>query len=296
MKLKKLTALTLAAAAFMSTTAFANDDNITVMYNSKPITFQYAQPTIVNSRTLVPLRGVFDTMGYTISYDEVTKTATITDSIITIKASSEQMSITKNGVTTVMKSDVKPQLINDYFMLPLRAVATATGAEVNWDAETRTVLISSEDAYEGSMQVEEKVYLAKVQQTTTAVKLFAIDNDDELLKNALGMAFMDSVEAGGDADYYKTVLDNLAELKALEAPDDMIEVQKLVESYTDELTALLTSTEGASASELGEKSTLTSKNLSVISQEFGEKLWEYFTDNNVYFEAIYGDSILDALK
>lgn len=296
MNFKKFTALTLAAMALSTTTAFA--DNINVVCDEKPITFQYAQPAIVNNRTLVPLRGVFDTMGYTISYDQNTKTATIANSTTVVKASADGMSYTQNGKTVTMNSDVKPQLINNYFMVPLRAVATVTGAEVDWQAESRTVIISTKkvENIQGKMPVAEKEYLEKVQQTTSNIKIFAANHQDTLLKNTLGLTENNVTELN-DAAYYKTVTDSLNELKALEAPAAMSEVQALVESYVDNVSSVIAyASSGASYDEVTAKTLEASKALSTISQDFGVKLWNYFNANEVNFEKLYGDSILDALK
>lgn len=297
MNLKKFTALTLTALTLASTTAFADSD-IKVVCDSTPITFQYAQPTIVNSRTLVPLRGVFDTMGYTISYDQATKTATIANGKTTVKASVEGMSYTTKGNTIQMNSDVKPQLINDYFMVPLRAVATVTGAEVSWEAETRTVLIftKEEENIQGKMPVAEKEYLEKVQEVTHNVKVFVANNQDTLLKNSLGLTENNVTELH-DAQYYKSITDSLNELKALEAPASMNEVQMLVESYVDNVNSIITyAGSGASNEDVTSKSIETSKEIFNISQEWGIKIWNYFSENEVNFEALYGEEILDVFN
>lgn len=42
--------------------------------------------------------------------------------------------------------DVAPEIINDRTMIPLRAVTESFGAEVTWDADTKTVTITDEIA------------------------------------------------------------------------------------------------------------------------------------------------------
>lgn len=298
MNFKKFTALTLASITLMTSTAFADDINV-VCDNNK-ITFEFAKPEIINSRTMVPLRGVFDTMGYEISYDSASKTATLSNETTVIKASAEEMSVTANGTTKIMNSDVKPQLINDYFMVPLRAVASATGADVEWEAETKTVYINTVEVenLRGTMSVDEGEYLAQVQETTDSIKLFASENKDSVLKNALGQTKNENISAGGDAAYYQSVTDSLNKLKTLDAPDAMNDVQMLVESYVNELTALINTavSDGVDGEALAAKSLETSKNLSAISENCGTALWNYFTANDVNFELIYGEAILDILK
>ncbi len=316
MNLKKFSVLAAAIALLNSSTVFA--DGINVVYNSTPVTFTSAQPAIVDDRALVPLRGVFDTMGYTVSYDAATKTATISDNRTVIKASSEKMSVTKDGKTTVLSSDVKPQLINDYFMAPLRAIAEATGAEVNWDSASRTVYINQKDIIEellnsedtvsedddnndvnaGTMKTSEKNYLSMIQDTTEDVKNFAYDKNDALLKNVFGITERTSVGVSGGIEYYQSVIDNLEDLKRADPPESMKEIQALVEDYADEIISIINkgTKDNLSNEKLGELSLETSEKLTLISQDFSAKLWNYFIENDVYFEAIYGMEILDALK
>ena len=87
MKKKMFSTAAITLAMLFPLTAYADND-VKVTLNNAPISFETAQPTIVNGRTLVPLRGVFDKMGYEISYDNVTKTATLKKDQSIIKASS----------------------------------------------------------------------------------------------------------------------------------------------------------------------------------------------------------------
>ena len=54
---------------------------------------------------------------------------------------SNPITITVNG--RIIQSDVPPQIIGGRTMVPLRAVAEALGADVQWDGNTNTVIITS---------------------------------------------------------------------------------------------------------------------------------------------------------
>ena len=136
MKLRKLF-LTAVAAVAMSTAVYAQDINVSL--NGNIIAFPNQKPVVVEGRTLIPLRGVFDNMGYAIDWDGETKTVTLTKDSNTITISIGQASYALNGESHAI--DVPAQIINGSTMLPLRAIADATGAEVLWDGETKIATI-----------------------------------------------------------------------------------------------------------------------------------------------------------
>lgn len=133
--MKKLSTLlaTFLATAAMSVNAFA----VSVVVNENPID---TEAVIVDGRTLVPVRGVFEELGYSVEWEADTKTATLTkgDSVITIVSGMTTFSVDDIVITP----EVPQQIIEGRFMLPLRAVSESIGAEVNWDEATKTVSIT----------------------------------------------------------------------------------------------------------------------------------------------------------
>lgn len=142
MKFRNIAAITV-GTIIMSTSVFCAS-TINVSLNGLNITFADAKPTILNGRTMVPLRSVFDKMGYSIAWNATTRTATLTGADKTIQCSEKKLSVTNNNTkqTTTVQSDVLPQILNDRFYLPLRSVASAAECNVDWDANTKTVKIS----------------------------------------------------------------------------------------------------------------------------------------------------------
>ena len=151
MKIKTLLVTALAAAA-MSTACYAQDINVSL--NGNIVSFPNQKPVVVEGRTLIPLRGVFDNMGYGIGWDGETKTVTLTKNSDTITIVIGQASYSLNGQAHAI--DVPAQIINGSTMLPLRAIGDAAGAEVFWDGETKTATIIEKGMGEG---IPDEVYV-----------------------------------------------------------------------------------------------------------------------------------------
>ena len=115
---------------------------ITVYYNGTRVSFhEYDQdPALINDRTLVPLRAIFEAMNADVQWDQATQTVTSTRDGITIKLTIGDDKIYKNG--QAITTDVPAQIINERTMIPVRVIAEAFGADVEWNGSGRAVLIN----------------------------------------------------------------------------------------------------------------------------------------------------------
>ena len=95
---------------------------------------------IVDDRTLVPVRSVFDAMGFDVDWDDISRTATLTSEAYTIVLGADKTDFTVNGTTVT--PDVPQTVIYDRLYLPLRAISEAVGAEVSWDGTMNTAYIA----------------------------------------------------------------------------------------------------------------------------------------------------------
>ncbi len=115
-------------------------DHITVIVNGEKINFKNGQPVIVDSRTLVPMREIFEALGLVVNWDAETKTVTgkkgVTDVSLTIGSS--KMFV--DGLE--QKIDVPAQIIDGSTMVPLRAISNSVGCKITWDQNTRTANIT----------------------------------------------------------------------------------------------------------------------------------------------------------
>ena len=114
---------------------------ISATVNGQPVNFADQQPINVNDRVLVPARGVFEMLGFTPTWNNDTRQATLTRANATIVITIDSTTFTTNGTSHTL--DVPAQIINGRTMLPLRAVLESVGYELEWDGATQTVIITS---------------------------------------------------------------------------------------------------------------------------------------------------------
>ena len=128
------------AVLMLSMAAFAAD--ITVTLNGEVVDCEsYGSPaTIVEGRTLVPLRAIFEALGASVEWDQATRTVSSTLGEDSISLAVGSTTLIKNGEDVTL--DVPAQIINDRTMVPARAIAEAYGVGVEWDAATRTVVLT----------------------------------------------------------------------------------------------------------------------------------------------------------
>lgn len=115
-------------------------ENITVKLDGTELAFD-VPPQIINGRTMVPLRKIFESMGAIVDWDNSTKTAIATDERCIVHATINSNTMKINGTPKTL--DVTPQLINGRTLVPARFVAEAFGATVDLDSDTSTVIIST---------------------------------------------------------------------------------------------------------------------------------------------------------
>ena len=114
-------------------------EKVSVKINGKLISFDQ-DPVIHEGRTLVPLRAIFEELGAEVDWDGDTQTVTAYKDGITV---SMRIGTTNMAVDDkVLVLDVAAMLINGRTLVPARAVSEAFKCKVDWDAQTRTVIIT----------------------------------------------------------------------------------------------------------------------------------------------------------
>ena len=99
-------------------------------------------PQLINDRTMVPMRKIFEILGADIEWNDDTKTITATSSDVVVTMQINNPEITVNGENIML--DVPPQLVNNRILVPVRAVAEGLSAKVEWDNEAQTVIITKQ--------------------------------------------------------------------------------------------------------------------------------------------------------
>lgn len=185
---KFLAALAALAISTAPLSAFAANDDITVTVNDEVLNFD-VMPQIINDRTVMPMRAIFEALGADVSWDSETRTVTAIKDDTTVK-----MTIGSNVMYVNDKPielDVAPLIIDERTLVPGRAVAESLGADVSWDGETRTVVIRSmiERAAEAALtklkdELKEKGVYSETEDTYSlivpSVKAVYNEKDDSI--------------------------------------------------------------------------------------------------------------------
>jgi len=127
--------------ALTSNIALASN-TITVTVNGQAVVFADQGPVMVDGRTLVPVAGVFQALGFTTQWHPDTRQVTVNRGTDVIVLTIGSRTFTTNSVSHTL--DVPAQIIGSRTMLPIAIVLRSVGYEVNWDDATRTVSITSE--------------------------------------------------------------------------------------------------------------------------------------------------------
>ena len=163
-KFLKILALTIcilmtSACVFASDSATKLRDDIIVQLNGEIIDFTDAngdkvEAQIMNDRTMVPMRKIFEVLGAEVEWDGENRIVTgkkedteiklqIGNNIATKKISEE----TKN-----IELDVTPTIVNGRTLVPVRFIAESLDKKVGWDAKNRAVIIIDSDEIENKIK------------------------------------------------------------------------------------------------------------------------------------------------
>ena len=115
---------------------------VKVFVNGERVLFDQA-PIIENNRTLVPFRAIFEALGADVEWDAASRTVTAErgDINIELKIGSDIMLVDGEECTL----DVPAKITGNRTLVPLRAISESLGADVKWDAASRTVTITDAD-------------------------------------------------------------------------------------------------------------------------------------------------------
>lgn len=116
--------------------------NIRVLLDGRELSFD-VPPQIIEGRTLLPLRAIFEALGLEVGWDDVTKiiTGTAEGKEIILKLGSKEAKV--NGINKTL--DVPARVINGRTLVPVRFIAESLDMNVIWDQDTRTALINKNE-------------------------------------------------------------------------------------------------------------------------------------------------------
>ena len=174
---------------FLGSIQTATAASTKVTLNNVPLDFD-TPPVIENGRVLVPMRGILESLGYSVHWQEHTKTVLAMKDSITISLPLDSQTVQVNHEPVTI--DVPAKLHESRTFVPLRFLAEYSGANVTWDAATSTVMIHSNDAV-GYKKEDSVVYIQTNKMQGSGIVLSAnglIATNFHLIENASTMQFI----------------------------------------------------------------------------------------------------------
>ena len=138
MKKRIATLLVIVFAMLSLNVGVLASDNIKVYIDDKLLTFD-VEPQIIDGRTMVPMRKIFESLGAVVTWDEESRTVTGKKGDTTVNVTIDSKVLFKHSVPTTL--DVAPVIVDGRTLVPARAIAESFDCKVVWVGETRTVKI-----------------------------------------------------------------------------------------------------------------------------------------------------------
>lgn len=124
------------------------------------------EPQVVQQRTLVPLRAIFEKLGATVTWDQATQTARAVKGTDTVQITLNSTTAYVNGEAQTL--DVPAMAIDGRTLVPVRFVSEALDADVWWESETETVYVATTTNYDGYTLAPETIYSTSAEENGLA--------------------------------------------------------------------------------------------------------------------------------
>ena len=159
---KKVACLTVFIGALMASVCYGSE-NISITVDGEALeTDTPAQ--IIEGRTMVPLRAIFEALGANVEWDGSSKS---------IRAQKDDVSINMQIDNKTFKVgseekeiDVPPLIIEGRTMVPARAVAESLNCEVEWDSVNKSVIITTKEDVT-TREITTEITTEETTETTT---------------------------------------------------------------------------------------------------------------------------------
>lgn len=248
------------------------------------------EPTIINSRTLVPLRAIFEALDADVQWDNSTQTATAQKDGTTVQVTIDDTTAYVNGQAHTL--DVPARLINSRTMVPARFVSEALDSRVLWDNNTETVYVITAD------------------HESLVVEYLDVGQADSILLSCGGEYML--IDAGNNEDgdnvvnYLKSVgADDLKYVVGTHPHEDHIggmddvinslDVENVLlpnattntQTYSDVLTAIENKDLTVTVPQRNDSYTLGTAKISVVAAQQADDL----NNSSIVLKAVYGQNV-----
>lgn len=169
-------------------------------------------PIIESGRTLVPYRALLEAMGAEVFWEQDANMATAILGSHRVQVTIDNTTAFVNGITKQM--DVPPRIVDSRTMIPLRFVLENLNCTVDWDNDTRTVLITSPKK-EGPTEIQSISYeetdsgyriVARGTDVIKSIRTFAYEDPERYGIDIFNSAFPERVGSiAADNEVFKSV-------------------------------------------------------------------------------------------
>jgi len=280
-KITSICAIALAMCLVMAGIAMAADAKpIGVRVNGHLVEFPDGQPFAdENSRTLIPVRFVSEALEAKVDWDGPNQTAIISKDGITVKVKigSSRLAVTEAGATRYVTMDTAAVAKDGRTYVPIRFVAEALGAYVDYSGAFNVVGIYKDVLTKE--QIEEIRSFARTPEESFYEQYKSKYSKDKVEYSFGNRENLNSFEdyhefeyvngyKKGDADYYDSLIEKAIDLVSYES--EHLKVEFLADSsgvyQSDEMTRTYATVRGivrvdcyATRSEMGEERTIVNK-------------------------------------
>ncbi|MDP5274319.1 copper amine oxidase N-terminal domain-containing protein [Chengkuizengella axinellae] len=171
----------------------ANNEDIKVIINGELQSYEQP-PVMIHNTTMVPLRGIFESLEAEVKWDSEQRSITATRNNIKIILPIGSIIAAINDRAYELEQPAA--IINGNTMVPIRFVSEALGAKVVWDQATKTVIIENNSNEETThvlnqqpnpeLQTEGTDTLNELNENDQEMKLISIGKRDVSSKYASG--------------------------------------------------------------------------------------------------------------
>ena len=202
----------------------SNQGIITVSLDGKNIEFDVA-PQIINGRTMVPLRAIFEALGATVDWNDDTQTVTSTKGGTTISLTINNPTMYVNGKAVILDSPAC--LVDSRTLVPVRAISEAFDIQVEWKEVAPPAVVNYDDVSANINQINDMIskgmYLEAIQDCEQTIAWHNCSPEDENTLNSLKSSAETKYNSYLNAEKEKKALAN-----PISAPFDTIEQMRQV--------------------------------------------------------------------
>lgn len=141
------------------------NNSIRVLLNDQVIDFtddngNVVEPQIINDRTMVPMRKIFEVFGAGVEWEGTTQTITATteNKTLVLQINNPEAIVKSGDSEEKITLDSAPVIYNDRTLVPVRFIAESLELRVGWVSDTRTVVILDTNFIYDRLQKETPIF------------------------------------------------------------------------------------------------------------------------------------------